>query len=118
MADLYRRFPHVYSRVGMPDIIVPWTNRIDGYAMIVSDLIKVFAVQSDCEESVVYYDLTVADRDLIRVGGTVGDKISLPMGSVVSLLNGSRDMILASAGSLDGHTPYIALARTTRRMST
>lgn len=102
---IYRRVSDIYEAERMPEIVVPRTSRIDDYAMVVSDLIRTFAVQCGREESAIFYDLTVADRDVIRIGGGGDDGEGLPVSAGVSLLNGSRDMVLAVACSLDNPQP-------------
>ena len=102
---VYRRFSDVYAADGMPEIVVPRSTVIDDYSLVVSDLIKIFAVQCGREDSAVFLDLTLADRDVIRVGGSEGWSDGLPVSALVSLLNGSRDMVLAAACSLDRPRP-------------
>lgn len=97
----YRRYSDIYVAEGKPEIVVPRTFKIADYAMSVSDLIRTFAIDADREETSVYYDLTVADRDVIRVSVNGDGSASLPVESGVALLNRSRDMVLAAAYSLD-----------------
>ena len=85
--------------------MVPRTAVIDDYAMSVSDLIRTFARQAGRDEAAVYYDLTVADRDVIRVSVNGDGSEILPVASGVALLNRSRDMVLAAACSLGSSRP-------------
>ena len=101
----YRRYSDIYSADGKPEILVPRTAVIDDYAMLVSDLIRTFARQAGRDEAAVYYDLTVADRDVIRVSVNGDGSEILPVASGVALLNRSRDMVLAAACSLGSSRP-------------
>lgn len=98
----YRRYSDIYVAEGKPEIVVPRTFKIADYAMSVSDLIEAFARDAGREEASVYHDLTVADRDVIRVSIGGDDSAGLPVESGVALLNHSRDMVLAAAYSLGG----------------
>ena len=103
--DEYRHVAYVYSGDRMPDILVPKIRDIGDYTMAVSDLITTFAVQSGREESAVYYDLAVADRDVIRVSGGEVEGGDLPAVSGLALMNGSMNMVQAVACSLDSSQP-------------
>lgn len=101
----YRRYSDIYSADGKPEILVPRVTVIDDYAMSVSDLIRTFARQAGRDEAAVYYDLTVADRDVIRVSVDGDGSEILSVASGVALLNRSRDMVFAAACSLGNSLP-------------
>ena len=54
----------VYVGSGLPEIIVPRTQVLGDYADIVARLIDIFAHVAEVDESTLYNDLTVADRDV------------------------------------------------------
>ena len=100
-AGTYRQHSDVYAGDGKPEIIVPRTDVIDDYAMAVSDLIAVFARVLGRDEPTVYRDLTLADRDVMRVRALDAEPDGLPFESAHTLLAGTRGMLIAAAKSLD-----------------
>ena len=101
VAGTYRQHSDVYAGDGKPEIIVPRTDVIDDYAMAVSDLIAVFAKALGRDEATVYRDLTLADRDVMRVRALNAEPDGLPFESAHTLLAGTRGMLIAAAKSLD-----------------
>ena len=97
----YRDVSDVYIGEGLPDIIVPRTQRIADYGFVVGRLIEDFSEVSEMDPQAVYQDLVNADRDVIRVSVPVVDEESLLVEEGVGLVTGSRDMLLASACSFD-----------------
>ena len=98
----YRVHSDVYIGKAKPEIIVPRTERLGDYASIVATLIKTFAEITDQDETTIYRDLVIADRDVVRVRAINGDDSgSLPVGAGADLVCGTRDMLLAAACSLD-----------------
>ncbi len=97
----YRKHSDVYIGEGLPDIIVPRTERLGDYASVVADLIDTFADVTEQDQLTVYRSLVTADRDviLIRAGESRDGSIALDDG--VSLIGGTRDLLLAAACSLD-----------------
>jgi hypothetical protein len=80
------------------EIIIPVTDQIGDYSSVVSQLISVFARESNRDELSVFRDLTQADRDVVRVRSTDADKdgaISIELG--VELVRLSRDMLASAA---------------------
>ena len=65
----YRDVSDVYVGEGLPDIIVPRTQRIDDYGFVISRLIEVLSQFADLEPQAVYRELVNADRDVIRIRG-------------------------------------------------
>lgn len=101
----YRDVSDVYVGEGLPEIIVPRTQRIDDYAFVVSRLIEQFSKVADTDPLIVYHDLVNADRDVIRVRVPEADEDSLPVEQGVGLVSGARDLLLAAACSLDHRRP-------------
>ena len=103
VAGTYRRHSDVYAGDGKPEIIVPRTDVIDDYAMAVSDLIAVFARVLERDEASVYRDLTLADRDVMRIRALDAEPDGLPFESGHAMLAGARGMLIAAAKSLDNN---------------
>ena len=101
----YRGVSDVYVGEGLPEIIVPRTQRIDDYAFVVSRLIEAFSKVGDTDPLSVYHDLVNADRDVIRVRVPDSDEDSLPVEQGVGLVSGARDLLLAAACSLEDRRP-------------
>ena len=102
-AGTYRQHSDVYDGDGKPEIIVPRTDVIDDYAMAVSDLIAIFARVMDRDEASVYRDLTLADRDVMRIRALEAEPDSLPFESGHAMVAGARGMLIAAAKSLDNN---------------
>ena len=96
----YRSYSDVYGAEGKPEIIVPRTTVIDDYEMAVSDLIKVFGNVLDRDDISIYRDLSVADKDVLRIRALDAPLDSLPFEQSHALLNQTRAMLLAAARSL------------------
>ena len=101
----YRDVSDVYVGEGLPEIIVPRTQRIDDYAFVVSRLIQEFSRVVDTDPLIVYHELVNADRDVIRVRVPEADEDSLPVEQGVGLVSGARDLLLAAACSLEDRRP-------------
>ena len=101
----YWQYSDVYFGKDRPEIIVPRTDVIDDYAMIVSDLISKFAEALGRDERSVHRDLTLADRDVMRVRALEADQDSLAFESTHALLDGTRWMLIAAAKSLEDNRP-------------
>ena len=102
-AGTYRQHSDVYAGDGKPEIIVPRTDVIDDYAMAVSDLIAIFARVLDRDKASVYRDLTLADRDVMRIRALEAEPDGLPFESSHTMLAGTRGMLIAAAKSLDNN---------------
>lgn len=103
VAGTYRQHSDVYAGDGKPEIIVPRTDVIDDYAMAVSDLIAVFARVLERDEASIYRDLTLADRDVMRIRALNAEPDGLPFESGHAMLAGARGMLIAAAKSLDNN---------------
>ena len=68
---------------------------------MVAELIERFAQVGDSDELTVYRSLVTSDRDVIRVCAGEGDDRSVSLSSGIDLINGTRDLLLAVACSLD-----------------
>ena len=101
----YRQYSDVYAADGKPEIIVPHTDVIDDYAMVVSDLVSIFAKVLHRDEASVYRDLMVADRDVLRVRVIDTDPNGLSVEISHELIRGTRSMLLAAAHSLGDSRP-------------
>lgn len=91
----------VYAAEGLPEVILPRTQRLGDYAVVVSRLIEIFAKVADTDELSLYRDLVTADRDVIRVRVAPGDDDgSMTVNNGVSFVGGAHDLLLAAACSL------------------
>ena len=104
-AGTYRQHSDVYAGDGKPEIIVPRSDVIDDYAMVVEDLIAMFARVLGRDQISIYRDLTLADRDVLRVRA-IGDYPSgLPLENSHGLIEHTREMLASAANSLDDNRP-------------
>ena len=101
----YRDVSDVYVGEGLPEIIVPRTQRIADYAFVMRRLIESFSVVTEVDPQVVYHDLVNADRDVIRVRVPNVDDDSLVVDQGIGLVNGARDLLLAAACSFADRRP-------------
>ena len=101
----YWEYSDVYSGEGRPEIIVPRTDILDDYAMAVSDLIDVFARILERDEISIHRDLTLADRDVMRVRAIDTDPDGLPFEASHTMFSHTRGMLIAAANSLDDDRP-------------
>lgn len=96
----------VYQATGLPEIILPRTQSLGDYANVVSRLIDIFAAVAEMDELALYRDLVTADRDVIRVRATEGDRAgTVSVNDGVNLMDGARDLLLAAACSLKDPRP-------------
>ena len=61
--ERYRKHSNVYVGEGLPEIIIPRTERLGDYASIVAAMIDTFAKVADLDETTVYRLLVASDRD-------------------------------------------------------
>ena len=95
----------VYVSDGLPEIILPRTQRLGDYANVVSQLIDIFAEAAGTDELSLYRDLITADRDVIRVRAAEGDDGAVSVSDGIDLVCGAHDMILSAACSLHDPRP-------------
>lgn len=107
-AGEYGEYSDVYEADGLPTIVVPNTAEIGDYARVMARLLDVFAMVEEAPVEKVYPDLLYADRDVIRVRVNEGGGGTLLFEHGVELLNGSWNMVLASAGSLSDRRPVLS----------
>ena len=103
--ETYGDHSDVYAAEGLPEIILPRTQRLGDYANVVSQLIGIFAKVADMDELSLYRDLVTADRDVIRVRAGGKDDGAVALSDGVSLVSGARDMLLSAACSLSNPRP-------------
>ena len=103
--ESYGKYSDVYAAKGLPEIILPRTQRLGDYASVVAQLIKIFTRVAERDELALYRDLVNANRDVVRVRAGGGDDGSLTVNDGVDLIDGSRDMLLAAACSLRERQP-------------
>ena len=104
--DTYGEHSDVFMGEGLPEIILPRTAHLGDYARVVSMVIEIFAKVADVDQLALYRDLSMADRDAVRVRAVDGDDSgSVAVSDGIDLLSGARDMILAAACSLQGPQP-------------
>ena len=91
----------IYVGQGLPELILPRTQRLGDYASVVSRLIEEFSNVAAADTLSVYRDLVMADRDVVRVRAPTayGDG-TIAVNDGINLLKGARDMLLAAACSL------------------
>ena len=53
-AGAYRKHSDIYEAPGKPGIVLPRTRHLSDYATVVSDIIRIFAVESDRDELALY----------------------------------------------------------------
>ena len=101
----YSDHSDVYAAEGLPEIILPRTQRLGDYAHVVSQLIDIFAQVADMDEVSIYRDLVTADRDVIRVRAADSNDGAVAVDDGISLMQGASDMLLAAACSLRNPQP-------------
>ncbi len=99
--ELYRAHSDVYIGEGLPEIIVPRTERLGDYASVVAVLIETFAEIAEQDHLTVYRSLVTADRDVVRVRAGESKDGSVPLNDGADLIGGTRDLLRAAACSLD-----------------
>ena len=91
----------VYVGTGLPEIIVPRTQRLGDYPDVVARLIEIFAAAADMDELALYRDLVTADRDITRVRAPeTSDDGTIALSEGANFVSGIRDIHMAAACSL------------------
>ena len=105
-AEPYGDYSDVYAGPSLPEIIIPRTQRLGDYALVVAQLIGIFARTSEVSETAIYHDLIIADRDVIRARApdAAGDG-SIDLISGAKLVDGARGLVLAAACALGDPQP-------------
>ncbi len=107
--ETYGDHSDVYAGAGLPEIILPRTQRISDYADVVLQLVGIFAEVAEMDEISLYRDLATADRDVIRIRVDSAEAGAVVMSDGVDLVNGARDLLLAVACSLQSPKPLYRL---------
>lgn len=97
-AEAYGNHSDVYAAEGLPELVIPRTDRLADYARVVSELLAIFADAGDRDTLALYRDLIGADRDVVRVraqGAEEDGSVGIETG--VGLVSHSYDMLLAAA---------------------
>ena len=97
--EAYGDHSDIYVADGLPELVLPRTQRLGDYANVVSQLIDIFARVADIDELSLYRDLVTADRDVIRLRAKEGDDGTITMEDGTRFVQGARDMLLAAACS-------------------
>ncbi len=103
--DAYGDHSDIYAADGLPEVILPRTQRLGDYANVVAQLIEIFAQVADVDELSLYRDLVTADRDVIRVRAPESDDGAVAMSDGVDFIRGAGDMLLAAACSFQSPQP-------------
>ena len=103
--EAYGAHADVYQAEKRPEIILPRTQRVGDYALVVSRLIGIFAAAAETDELALYRELMTADRDVVRIAAETGDE-SVPIDDGVALMAGVRNLLLAAASSLRRCRPF------------
>ncbi|MCY4654723.1 MAG: hypothetical protein OXC95_16360 [Dehalococcoidia bacterium] len=98
---IYGEYSDIYAAEGKPEIIVPRSDVIGDYELVVSDLISVFSEVLDKDSTSIYKDLTVADRDVMRVKALEALPEGVPFEVAHTMVARTRDMLVAAAYSLN-----------------
>ena len=112
----YRSFSDVYGAEDKPEIIIPRTDSLVDYEAAVSDLIAVFGSVAGRDDRSIYRDLTVADKDVLRIRVLDASPDSLPFETSHALINRTRQMLLSAARSLSDRRRAFS-ARPTRQVT-
>ena len=102
---VYGDHSDVYDAKGLPEIILPRTQRLGDYGYVVSQLIEIFARVAELDELGVYRELVTADRDVIRVRAEADEDGAVSLSTGVELMRGAYDLLLAAACSLETPRP-------------
>ena len=103
--ERYREHSNVYVGEGLPEIIIPRTERLGDYASIVAAMIDTFAKVADLDETTVYRLLVTADRDVVRVRVGESEDGSVTLDDGAELIGGARDLLASAARSLHDPRP-------------
>ena len=103
--ERFREYSDVYVGEGLPDIVVPRTQEVTDYGLVLSRLIHVFSEVTELDPQAVYSELVTADRDVIRVRVPDMGEGSLLVEQGLMLSNSARDLLLAAACSFEDQRP-------------
>jgi hypothetical protein len=97
----------VYHAADRTEIILPRTDQLGDYALVVSRLLEIFARTTERDELAMYRDLIGADRDVVRVRSSGSeDDGSVQIDAGVEIVTQARDMLLAAACAARQPQPF------------
>ncbi|WP_166037177.1 hypothetical protein [Sphingosinicella sp. YJ22] len=97
-AERYGDHSDVYARTDAPELILPGTDALADYPLVVSEVLRFLARIEERDELQIYRDLIGADRDVIRVRAPEADDDgSIRIGAGVDMVLHARDLLQASA---------------------
>ena len=114
-AEPYGRHSDVYVGSNLPEVVLPRTQRLADYSNIVSRLAQIFAEVAEVDELELLRELTLADRDAIRVRASSDQAVTVTEG--IALIAGAKDMISAAARSLFEHPKAVYQGRPVKEVS-
>lgn len=94
----YGAHSDVYAADGLPEVVLPRTQRIGDYAEVVARLIQTFAQTAGVDESDLLRELRIADRDAIRIRASCDDAVTID--DSLALISGAKGMIASTTRSL------------------
>ena len=105
-AEPYGDYSDVYAGPSLPEIVIPRTQQLGDYALVVAQLITIFARTAEVSETAIYHDLIITDRDVIRARApdAAGDG-SIDLISGAELVSGAHDLVLATACAVNDQQP-------------
>jgi hypothetical protein len=94
----YGAHADVYTAADKPEIILPRSDRLGDYPNVVAKLIAFFSDATKQDELATYRDLSIADRDVVRIRAFGGDDDgSVPIDAGVEIVTHARQLVLAAA---------------------
>ena len=97
-SEPYGAHSDVYAAAGLPEIVLPRTQRIGDYAEVAARLVRTFAQTADVDEADLLRELRTADRDAISIRASCDDAVTIDDG--LALISGARSMIASTTRSL------------------
>ena len=100
-AEPFGKFGFVYKsdQSGkVAELLVPFSHQLADYALAVGEIIKRLSDSEQRDQTVIYRDMVLADRDVIRVRSPeAGDDGSVEVQQGVELFQQARDLIASAA---------------------
>lgn len=106
--ESYGDYSDVYVREDAPEVILPRTQNLADYAMVVSRLIDIFAMSADTDQMSLYHELLTSDRDVIKVRADCDFDGYVLLKDGIKLMQGGRQIVVAAACSLGEPQPFYA----------
>ena len=106
-AEAFGQHADVYHGADRTEIILPRTDQLGDYPLVVSRLLEIFAKTIERDELATYRDLIGADRDVVRVRSARSeDDGSIQIDAGVEIVTQARDMLLAAACAARQPQPF------------